>query len=307
MEEINQTNSLAKPPKTTKKQMIVVSIFAVSVLLVIVALIVVISLNVNKTIPSSVKIFDSNGLVYCQVEPNDNFLGYRFRFDDGEKAITYDSKDSLVAINDIEEVKIGVDYKVSVCYLAEMEGGNSEYSRVFNWTAYGYLASPVLEKGEDKIDWNDIAGADYYNVYYTSNKLEVIRCNTSEISFNQLPAGNVEITVVAMSNHDYYKPSLNPAQMSLTITKQLQPFATINYNSNNNILTIRGRERVDLIEISLDGQSYFVKDFSTQGNGGAYTYTINLSAVIGHATRIGARPASDNSYISYKGDFIFVE
>ncbi len=306
MEEIKQDNSLAKPPKTTKKQMIVVGVFAVSVLLVIIALIVVISLNVNKTKPSSVKIFDSNGQVYCQAEANDNFLGYRFKFDDGKNALTYDSKDSLVAIDDIQSLVIGVNYKVSVCYLAEMEGGNSEYSKSIDWLAYSYLKSPVIVQAEDKIDWDDVEGADYYNVYYTFNKLEVIRCTASEIAFDKLPAGNVEISVVAMSNYNYYKPSLNPAQLNLIIYKELKSFSTINYNSSNNVLTIRGMERVELIEISLDGQSYFVKDFSVQGSGGAYTYTINLSAVIGHATSIGARPASDNAYISYKGEFIFV-
>ena len=306
MVEINQDNSLAKAPKTTKKQMLVVGVFAVSVLLVIVALIVVVSLNVNKTIPSMPKIFDSQGKVYCQAEANDNFLGYRFKFDDGKNAITFDSKDNLLDLQDVNAVKVGVNYKVSVCYLAEMEGGNSEYSKSFDWVCYAYLSSPVLVKGEDKIDWADIEGADYYNVYYSSNKLDVIKCMSSEILFDKLPAGEVAISVVAVSNFDYYKPSLTPSQMSLTINKQLKPFSSINYNSSNNMLSIRGEDKVDLIEISLDGQSYFVKDFSVQGGGLVYTYTINLSAVIGHATRIGARPASDNPYISYNGEFIFV-
>ncbi len=305
MEKNNEKDAIIVAPKTTKAQIIGVIFFAVAILAVFAVLTTVFILNFNKTYPDAVRFIDNNGHIYCSAEANDSFYGYRFKFDDGEKVYTFDHDDSLLEVNNLEGIKVGTTYKVTVCYLGEFEGGNSEDSKPVTWQAYTYLDTPVLSIENDKISWNAVTGADYYYVYYSSTSLDYIKVANPEISFSKLPAGVIDISVVAKSDYSYLKTCRLPAKTRVTVRKELKSFTSVSL-STQNYLTITGTELVDRIEILISGQVYYSSDFTVTSTSGGYTFKVDISAVRGTSSDIGVRPSSTNNYIFYNGDYIYV-
>lgn len=294
-----------KTKKLSKKQIWGFVAFGVIMLCIFVAFTTIFILNFNKTIPERVKFVDEQGQIYCLAQANDNFEGYRFSFDDGKNKLTFESKSSVLHINQLQGLTFGTNYNVSVCYLGEIEGGNSEESGITTWQYYTYLDAPVAEIDADTITWQSVENADFYEVVWISDKINKITVTTNYVNFNQLTPGVIDVQVIARSNREYFRPTIKPLTKNFTITQELSQFSSVTLSQTSNTLIIVGRDKVDTIEININGKSYLSEKFSVSVAGGVYTYRVDISSIMVANAQIGAKPVSNNKYITYSGDFVF--
>ncbi len=310
MEKNSEKDLLIKAPKTTKAQIIGVSIFALCVVLAVVALIIVIVLNSNKTIPAQVKFVENGRQISVQAKANDNFNGYRFKFVDIEakQEFTFNSSSNVMLVSDKQEIKVGRTYSVSVCYTTEPEGGNSEYSKAITWQAYKFLDTPTgfnLDLVNNRLTWNKVEDADYYNVYYTTDIFNTIKCqnNYLDLSMQQLPAGEFYVTVSAFSEKGYLKASYVSSEQQVIIHKQLSPFESAVRNGES--IAIRSKDLIEFVEVKVEGEEKITKiNPILTGFIGGLSYSINIAILnIENGKQIYVRPGSSNGYITYSGDW----
>lgn len=310
MEKNSEKDLLIKAPKTTKAQIIGVSIFALCVVLAVVALIIVIVLNSNKTIPDQVKFVENGKEISVQAKANDNFSGYRFKFVDsaGQQEFTFDANTNVLLISDKEEIKIGRTYSVSVCYTTQPEGGNSEYSKPVTWQAYKFLDTPTgfnLDLVQNRLTWEQVADADYYYVHYITDTFNTIKCSSNylDLTLQQLPAGQYDVTVSAISDKSYLKDSYISSEQQVIVRKELSEFDSA--VRSDETITIRSKDIVEFIEVKVEGEEEIKRANPTiLGIIGRVTYSINIAIYnLESGKTIYVRPGSSNEYITYNGEW----
>lgn len=310
--DVKNNSAAAKKGKNgLSKKLITIIILSISAVLLVCGLAIIFILNFNKTIPDKVSFFDIGDHIYAQAQTNDNFNGYRFLFENkiNKEKFTVDSQSSIVDLSAVDKLKPNTVYNVSVCYLGDIEGGNSEYSKAIEWKYYTYLQAPVLQENDNIISWNEVQDAEAYIVYSPTNMFNSITVYTNSISKDRLPAGKYTINVVSksLSNPDGFKQSLSASSLEIEVHKTLQPFEKVEYYEGDKLIVITATELVDSIQIYIDGNQYIVNDFNieynTDHNTDVYKYTINIIALGVNPTIVGAKPYSDNPYIS--SEFIY--
>ena len=123
---------------TTQKRSKIFIIILSVILAIIAAGAIAISfmLNYNTFSPDKPVVLDDGQNIYISTTMNDNYKGYRFKFiDENDKEIIIDSKNNQISVNELleKQIVLGKTYKVSICYLAENVGNNSEYSNAISW------------------------------------------------------------------------------------------------------------------------------------------------------------------------------
>ena len=295
MEEIK--SSPAGKNKFTKKQIIGIVAIILCAAFAVTGLVTVFVINFNKIVPPQLKSLSVNGELYLQATANDNFFGYRFKFvsNEDKNVIEKNSTSALLKVSDVEGLEVG-KYQVSVCYLGEVEGGNSDFSEPINWQYFKYLDTPTLKIEGSSIVWDKVDGADYYMVYFSASSLDSIKVIQNKIDFSSLPMGKRNILVIACSDQENLKQSLKAGSLSepVEITHTLLPFEKATLSGT--ILEITASQEVKLVEIRIGDKSYFVQDFKKLETG---TYQKDISSILGNAEKVEVRPASNNKYLIY--------
>lgn len=293
-----------------KKRVLNVLIWVIIIAIILSGVVTAFILNYNTSAPAKIEVLDDGSNVYIKADMNDNYLTYRFKFvDDDEKEIIIDSEENTLTIADLlsEGIVLGQTYQISVQYLSENAGNNSEYSESITWTVYTYLSSPVLtyDSEYDIVTWEEIENADYYKVHISG--LDAFETTVTEIDMQSLIGGERAFYVEAYSNTTYYKASMPSEQLNVKIVHKLLPFESVSFDEESKILTIQGKEQLDRINVYLNETVLQAVEFDTSEQDDLFTFTIDLSLYYLGGMTVGASPATKDEYNVYEGDVIYAD
>ncbi len=303
--------SAEKNNKRNKKKLLYIVISVAIGLIILSGVVTAFILNYNTSSPETIEVLDDGVNVYIKADMNDNYLKYRFRFvdsDEQEIIIIIESDSNILSVDELLEEGIvpGQTYEISVCYLSENSGNNSEYSSSIEWTVYKNLAQPTLsidEENQDLLVWQEVENADYYTVYISG--LDSIVTTDASLSKQELEGGERGVYVVACSNYDYYRDSIPSNQLQIEVIHEFSPFESVSFDNSSKLLTIIGDEQLSSIDLYLDGQEHRCIEFETIENQGSYTFLIDLSQFYRDGMTIGACPDDEDEYNIYNGEIVY--
>lgn len=288
--------------KINKKQKIII-ISVVSALLVITAIILFLCLFVFKPKSApSVEVILAGEQVFVKVDESEKDYAYRFRFQENNNEVCYDSSTSVLNITEElwqENLKIGVQYNISVCYIDSGGVLCGDYSQPIEYTFNIKLSSPVLSLNENILSWEEVRGADYYNVsYYFIDRTFNISTSTLQFDLTTIPGGKYNVNVTSCSNKENFQQS-QESQITVELNHNLMPFLSATINPQTFILTVDGNEYIPAIRLTDDvGNSYLLKDFSIEKSSNGWRYRIDVKAIYvsGRIYYVSPEPFEFNSY-----------
>lgn len=274
-------------------------------------------LNYNQSAPDKVSIVDDGKAVYVQAQMNDNYRLYSFKFtnaQDGE--IIIESENNTLTIEDLLEngIEIGKTYEVSVCYLAQNEGNNSQYSQPITWTVYTFLDAPIIsyDAEEELLSWQAVENAQYYLVYY-NGLTDPIQTENTYLDLQTVVGGEREFYVQAISGEEVesdkksYKDSPFSNKLNISVVHKFLDFTSVSFNEATKEITITGSEDLDSFYIYLNDTPYECIDFEKTYSDGVYTYKVNINILSSYSEgdSIGASPRTIDEYNIFEGQITY--
>ena len=299
----------AQKGKKNKKQLLYILLSVIIGLIVIGGVVTAFLLNYNTSSPSSVEVHFDGENVYLTADMNDNYLQYRFRFVDNEGEETIiESESNTLTVDELLEngLELGGKYQISVCYLSENSGNNTEYSPSIEWTIFTYLKRTTLsasEENENLLVWDEVENADIYIVHVSG--LDAIETEETSLDISSLTGGDRVFYVIACSDLDYYEDSLPSNQVQCQIIHKFSPFESVTFDEESKILTIEGDEQLLTIDIYLNEEPHRCIEFETVNNGDGFTFKIDLKNFYENGMSIGATPANQDIYNVYEGEIVY--
>ncbi len=275
-------------------------------------------LNYNVYSPDKPIILDDGKNVCISTSYNENFVGYRFKFAEENKEIVVDSTDNIINCRDViaEGVKVGQQYKVSVCYLGANEGQNSEFSDEIEWTCQFYLSAPIVSYNflSNVLTCQIDERADFYRVYYSDTSGEKYLekpALENQVEFDFLSGGQKLMYVVAFSNNPSIKTSQKSNMLEFNLIHYFSEFSSISFDQTSKVLTAENDELLERLEITLsDSQQekvYSNVKFNVIDSGDSYTYKIDLTTIYNGETIIGISPSDLDEFNLFNGNVKFLE
>ena len=290
---------------------------AVVGLLILCGAIIAFVLNYNQSAPDKVSIVDDGKAVYVQAQMNDNYRLYSFKFtneQDGE--IIIESENNTLTIDDLLEngIEIGKTYEVSVCYLAQNEGNNSQYSEPITWQVYTFLDAPIISYNADEelLAWQAVENAQYYLVYY-NGLTDPIQTENTYLDLQTIVGGEREFYVQAISGEEVesdkksYKDSPFSNKLNITVVHKFLDFTSVSFDEATKEITITGSEDLDSFYIYLSDTPYECIDFEKTYSDGVYTYKVNINILSSYneGDAIGASPRTIDEYNIFEGQITY--
>lgn len=297
--------------KQKRSKFLIIIISIVLAILALGAIAVSFMLNYNTFAPNELTVLDDGENIYISTNMNDNYKGYRFKFiDENDKEIIIDSKNNQVSVNELLEMKIalGQTYKVSVCYLAENSGNNTEYSDEITWKCQNYLSMPIVNYDQTTsiLSWSEVEGADFYRIYINGQENYI---ETMENTYNLqlLESGDKSINVVGYSNNENYFTSNKSNSLQIKLVHYLNPFTFITFKEQSKTITAKSTEEYQKINIKLNQSSFDSILFDVVKSGEEYIYTIDITTIYNGEELIGISPCSIDEYNVFAGDILYYQ
>ena len=286
-------------------------------LLILCGAIIAFVLNYNQSAPDKVSIVDDGKAVYVQAEMNDNYRLYSLKFvysQDGE--ILIESENNTLTIEDLLEngIEIGKTYEVSVCYLAQNEGNNSQYSQPITWTVYTFLDAPIIsyDAEEEFLSWQAVENAQYQLVYY-NGLTDPIQTENTYLDLQTIFGGERVFYVQAISGEEVesdkksYKDSPFSNKLNISVVHKFLDFTSVSFDEETKEITITGSEDLDSFYIYLNDTPYECIDFEKTYSDGVYTYKVNINILSSYSEgdSIGASPRTIDEYNIFEGQITY--
>lgn len=307
MEEIKKEKTKQKP--VNKKKVLFILLAIVIAAMAIGGIVTAFMLNYNVSAPSNLRVIDDGNNVYIAVDMNDNYLKYRFVFTSGDSEIVIESDKNILSIKELQEqnIEIGQTYNITVTYIGENEGNNSEESDPITWTAYKYLNATeiVYNIEENLISWAAIEHADYYIVYV--NGIDPVQTANTSLELQTISGGERSFYVVAVSNNENYRNSLASNQLNIQVVHAYTPLISVTFGAEEKIITATGYEYLKKLNVYLDETAYECNDFEVSFDNNIYTYKIDVSLFYQEGQRIGVSPVTLDEYNIYNGEVTYAE
>jgi len=242
----------------SKKWFYVITI-VFSLALMVSGVVCLFAVNYGVKRPDPVEIYTSNNKTYIEASLNDNSNGYIFKFNDGKKDFTYESKNNLICADnfiDNGSIALGETYQISVCYKNDYENGNSNFSEKKEWFASKFLQAPTIFIVKDYSDpnntkdqsvyWDSVENADKYILYYSCGE-EIVEYETksTEVDLSVLVGGVHNFYVVAKSENEAYLDSPMSNTVTATTYHKVKSFVSASFDKTSKILTITAFEDVE--------------------------------------------------------------
>lgn len=311
-----------------KKKIFYISTIIFSLALIVTGVVFLFVVNYNTDIPQAITVSTVSNKTYFKTSLNSNSHGYIYRFvqKDGEEK-TFESQSNIICADELIEndfLTLGETYTISVRYKNEYKNGYSNYSEKVEWLASKILEKPVItvvkdEAGtiDEKITWEEVAGATDYVVYYScGEEIKTTETTNTYLLLKNIEGGEHNFYVVATSSEDKYLSSEMSNVVTATSWHELQVFLSVKFSKTTKKVTISSLEDIDKVEIFIgtninDARS--VK-FSYQGDESrnftkkktqfGYELSINIFAIYGETdTYIGVKPVA-SGYNVYNGSII---
>lgn len=299
--------------KLTKKQIITIIVSIVISLLAMGGIITAFILNYNVSTPDKVSVYDDGKNVYVKAEMNDNYSFYNFKFtQEGQDDIIIETENNVLTLEFLESegIVVGQEYQISVKYISENDGNDTDYSEPITWMVYKIIQAPILSYEEGFLKWEAVEFADYYKVFYNGTIQNEITTTETSLDLQTIEGGKFEFVVVAYSNNnDVYKKSIESNKVSQEVIHKYLAFESVEFDSRTKIMKIKGYEKLDIINVYLDSLLYECNNFKTTFNEEEkiYEYEIDLSLFYSSQTEIGASPAIKDEYNVYDGEITYVQ
>lgn len=299
--------------KLTKKQIITIIVSIVISLLAMGGIITAFILNYNVSTPSKVSVYDDGKNVYVKAEMNDNYSFYNFKFtQEGQDDIIIETENNVLTLEFLESegIVVGQEYQISVKYISENDGNDTDYSEPITWMVYKIIQAPILSYEEGFLKWEAVEFADYYKVFYNGTIQNEITTTETSLDLQTIEGGRFEFVVVAYSNNnDIYRKSIESNKVSQEVIHKYIAFKSVEFDSRTKIMKIKGYEKLDIINVYLDSLLYECNNFKTTFNEEEkiYEYEIDLSLLYSSQTEIGASPAIKDEYNVYDGEITYVQ
>ena len=268
----------------------------------------------NPFIPKALLVVEEGQEVYLFAEVNDNYDIYRFRFSNSEHGdVVIDSTQNRLSSYEMTRmgVEVGVEYDITVTYLGVNGEAPSNPSKPMTWTPYVYLQKPQLQYDEqqNRITWQTVANADYYEVYYNySMSGKVITTEDNFLDLQRIEGGERLIYVIAKSNNtNAYRPSVNSDTLDITVIHNLPSFQSIDFDEETNTLHLTSSEAITAINLYINDQPRAVQNLSPVLQEGVYHYDISLTGFYQSGDTIGVCPLGDGVYNVYTGDILYFQ
>ena len=275
-------------------------------------------LNYNTTAPNAISVFDDGEVVGLIADMNDNYKGYIFKFKkDYQDEILIENEENILTVSTMLEndIKVGGEYNVSVCYKAENSGNNSEFSEAVRWKVYDYLQAPVLSHNEEnnKLEWQAVDNADYYEVCYnTKDGVKKLRIEDNYLDLQTVEGGQRSFVVISKSETENYKSKTCANPLSISVLHHLEEFISVTFNEETKDIQIVGKENLSKIMVYIGDTSYEQNEqFVYNANNKTYVCTFNLTAVYpilnedDEPPTIGASPISIDEYNVFDGEVTY--
>lgn len=266
--------------------------------------------NYNTSSPTAPEVLDDGQNVCLKTSFHENFEGYRFKFAGSGDEILIDSNQNIINANLFIKNggEIGKEYMVSVSYKNKKKGNYSNYSRSLKWLCTTYLQSPVITfDGETLLQWEEVAGADYYRVYFNNVSGETYEeTNENFLNLKSIAGGEKEMYVVAYSNNDNLKNSPKSNILDFDLIHYFAEFSSIGFNRKTKILTAGNEELLDVLTISLwQGgieEQFSIIKFDVVEEENVFVYTIDLTTIFeDNISKIGISPANKDKFNKFMG------
>lgn len=246
-----------------KKKWFYISAIIISLALIVTGVVFLFIVNYGVKKPEAVAIYTTNSKTYIQATLNENSNGYIFKFNDGTKDFTYESKNNLICADnfiDNGSIALGETYKISVCYKNDYENGYSNFSQEKEWLASKFLQAPTIFVVKDYSDpdnikdqsiyWEAVDNADKYIMYYSCGE-EIVEYETkdTEVDLSVLIGGVHNFYVVATSENKAYLNSPASNTTSATSYHKVRAFTSASFDKESRVLSISGFEDVTEIEV----------------------------------------------------------
>lgn len=264
--------------------------------------------NLKGSSPDEVKINVENGHVTFSTTQVTKGYGYTFKFKDGGSEYYIKSDQNLLEYNE-DVINIGVEvgktYMVSVAVNGELEGGKSFYSKEVEWKAVKYLDAPKVKIENEKLVWDKVANAEFYEICY-SHKDGMLKVRTTETNYalEKLTGGISEIFVFAGSSNENYLTSVSSNKLKeVTIVHEILPIITMNFTKSTATLTITVQDLFNCFKLFLGDKTYTITQFEVSGR----RITCNIDYIYNGETKIGVSPLPNDSYNKYTGKVTFID
>lgn len=270
-------------------------------------------LGYNPYQPNELKVIDDGKSVYVYADMNDNYDSYRFKFENAERGdLIVDSTKNLMTSFDMfrSGVEMGVEYKISVSYINKDNTKNSWYSDPITWKTYAYLESPVIvhDNYANVITWGEIENADYYEVHYNYQTSEkVVTTEENSLNLQQIDGGQRDIYVVAKSNSDGYRPSIESNTLTIAVVHEIENFATVSFSETSKVLTLTSNEIIRKMRVIIGATSHEYNTNPVYENG-KYNYTIDITEIYEADKQIGVSALTYDEYNVYtSGQVLYLQ
>jgi len=266
-------------------------------------------LNYNTYAPNSPLVLDDGQNIYISTSLNDNYKGYRFKFvDENNKETIIDSEKNQLTTDELLENKLvlGQTYKISVCYLAENVGNNSEYSKKISWKFQKYLDMPDIryDSYNSLLSWQSVDNADFYRIYISGEE-DYIEVYETSYNIQSLDGGEKTINVTSHSNNENYLTSNKSNSLNITLIHYLNSFTSIDFDSSTNIITAKSNSEYQKINIYLNETCYESNLFHLEKSGEEFIYKIDITTIYNKEEKIGICPSSIDEYKLYRGEILY--
>ncbi len=314
MEEKKKEIDKQKPVRKTidKKKVLFIMLAVVISIIAIGGIVTAFMLNYNVSAPNNLRVIDDGRNIYVAVDMNDNYKSYKFVFidtEDEESEIVIESDKNILTIDELQAqgIEIGHTYNITVTYIAENEGNNSEESKPITWTVYKNLSPAQLNynQEEDIISWTAVDNADDYLLYISG--LAPMQISGTHLDLQTIPGGEYSFYVVALSDAEYYENSLPSNELSIKVVHKYLPLLSVSFNAEEKLITATGYEQLEKFNIYLDDMVYECDTFEVSSNNGLYTYMIDISLLYQDNSVIGISPITLNEYNVYNGEVTYVQ
>ena len=312
-----------------KKKWFYISAIVISLALIVTGVVFLFIVNYGVKKPDAVDIYTASNKTYIKATLNDNSSGYIFKFDDGTKNFTYESKNNLICADNLlnnGSISLGTTYKISVSYKNDYENGYSNFSEEKEWFASKFLEQPTIFVIKDYSDpdnikdksvyWEAVENADTYVLYYSCGS-EIVEYQTknTEVDLSILIGGEHNFYVVAKSDNKAYLDSPASKQVQATSYHKVKGFASATINRESKILSINAFDDVDEVIVYvgtsqndavektypyIEGSDIFTKIKTNVG----YQLLIRLNAIIPEPDAYIAVKPSVSGYNVYDGSVV---
>lgn len=287
----------------TKKIIITSCVIGGAILILVACLLLVFLLKPNQGEALKVETVGNHIIVSAQPEEERT---YRFRFANGDEVKTFDSTSSQFDITELlwnGELSFGASYQVSYCLIEPTGILAGEFSEEITYVPVMRLDAPVVSLDEQtfSLSWQAVRGADHYIIYYYDGE-NLIATQVEETNFDltQIKGGERQVFVTSASNQAFFYESELSNVISATITHTLVEFDSA-YIDENYVLHIVTTEQPQGIDISVNGQQYYVGegdfDISATQTGYEITFSAALFYQPGADIQVSPHPDLYNIFI----------